>query len=51
VPEDVEDAARAAFDEPTYAALVFTIATINAWNRVAITGHSPAGHYTPGAFA
>jgi AhpD family alkylhydroperoxidase len=49
VPAGVEDAARAAFDEETYAALVFAIITINAWNRLAITGHSVAGHYQPGA--
>ena len=47
VPADVEAEARAQFDEPTYAALLFTIATINAWNRIAITGHSPAGRYRP----
>ena len=51
VPEDVEADARAAFDEPTYAALVFAIATINTWNRVAITSHRPAGGYTPGDFS
>ncbi len=49
VPADVEAEARAQFDEPTYAALVFTIATINAWNRIAITGHSEPGHYRPKA--
>ena len=43
VPADVEAEARAHFDEETYAALVFTIATINAWNRLAITSHSPPG--------
>ena len=47
VPADVEAAARQHFDEPTYAALVFTIATINAWNRLAITSHAVAGRYQP----
>jgi AhpD family alkylhydroperoxidase len=47
VPADVEAAAREHFDDATYAALVFTIATINAWNRLAITAHSPAGRYQP----
>jgi alkylhydroperoxidase family enzyme len=47
VPADVEADARAHFDDETYAALVFTIATINAWNRLAITSHSPAGRYQP----
>jgi AhpD family alkylhydroperoxidase len=45
VPEDVEAAARDAFDEEAYAALVFAIITINAWNRLAITSHSVAGEY------
>lgn len=47
VPADVEADARAAFDDETYAALVFTLATINAWNRIAITGHAEPGHYQP----
>jgi AhpD family alkylhydroperoxidase len=47
VPADVEAEARARFDEPTYAALVFLIVAINAWNRLAITSHSPAGRYQP----
>jgi AhpD family alkylhydroperoxidase len=47
VPAEVEDAARAAFDEATYANLVFAIATINAWNRLAITAHTVAGRYQP----
>jgi AhpD family alkylhydroperoxidase len=46
VPEDVEAAARDAFDDEAYAALVFAIITINAWNRLAITSHSVAGEYT-----
>ena len=45
VPADVEAAAQAQFDEATYAALVFVIVAINAWNRLAITSHSPAGVY------
>jgi AhpD family alkylhydroperoxidase len=47
VPAEVETEARAQFDERTYAALLFTIATINAWNRIAIASHAPAGHYQP----
>ena len=47
VPADVEAAARAQFDERGYAALVFTVATINAWNRLAITAHSVPGVYQP----
>jgi AhpD family alkylhydroperoxidase len=49
VPADVEADARAHFDDTAYAALVFTVATINAWNRLAITAHSPAGKYRPRA--
>jgi len=47
VPPEVESAARACFDDQSYAALVFASATINAWNRLAITAHSPAGKYQP----
>ena len=47
VPAEVEDAARAQFDEESYAVLVFTIATINTWNRVAITSHAEPGRYRP----
>jgi len=49
VPDDVEAEARAQFDEQTYAALVFTIATINAWNRISITSHAEPGVYQPRA--
>ena len=51
MPPDVEAAAREHLDETAYAALVFTLATINAWNRLAITAHSPAGRYQPKARA
>ena len=47
VPEEVEEAARRAFDPERYAALVFAIAVINAWNRIAITAHSEPGRYQP----
>jgi AhpD family alkylhydroperoxidase len=47
VPADVEAAAREHFDEQAYAALIFTVATINAWNRLAITAHSVPGVYKP----
>lgn len=45
VPAEVEAEARRVFDEETYANLIFAIATINVWNRLAISCHSPAGHY------
>ena len=47
VPEDVEAEARRLFDAESYAALVFAIALINTWNRLAITAHSEPGHYQP----
>ena len=51
VAPEIEAEARARFDEETYAALVFVIVVINAWNRLAITSHSPAGKYQPKAAA
>ena len=43
LPEDVWHAAAAVFPKPELAALVFAIASINAWNRLAIaSGASPA---------
>jgi len=47
VPEDVEREARQVFDDEEYAALVYAIVTINAWNRLAITNHSEVGSYQP----
>jgi AhpD family alkylhydroperoxidase len=47
VPREVEVEARARFGDETYAALVFVVVAINAWNRLAITSHSPAGKYQP----
>ncbi|MGN6253187.1 MAG: carboxymuconolactone decarboxylase family protein [Marmoricola sp.] len=49
VPAAVEAEARHQFGDATYAALVFAIVAINAWNRLAITGHAEPGHYTPAA--
>lgn len=49
VPADVEAAARAQFDDEQYAALVFSLATINAWNRICIAGHAVPGIYRPRA--
>ncbi|HRP68873.1 MAG TPA: carboxymuconolactone decarboxylase family protein [Turneriella sp.] len=45
VSAEVEAEARKHFDARTYANLLFTIATINVWNRLAIASHSPAGEY------
>jgi len=47
VPAELEAEARALFDDERYAALVWTIVAINAWNRLAITGHSEPGKYQP----
>jgi len=51
VPAEVEAEAKRHFDPDAYAALVWVIVTINAWNRLAITGHSEPGHYVPGQAA
>jgi AhpD family alkylhydroperoxidase len=51
VPPAVEAAAREHLDEAAYAALVFTIATINTWNRLAITSHAEPGRYRSKAHA
>ena len=51
VPAEVEAEAKRHFEPETYAALVFAIVAINAWNRLAITGHSEPGHYVPGGAA
>lgn len=47
VPPEVENEARAVFDVAEYAALVFSIVTINAWNRLTITNHTAVGDYQP----
>lgn len=44
---EVEAEAREVFDDGAYAGLVFAIAAINAWNRLAITSHAPVGSYQP----
>src|SRR5947209_16606281 len=47
VPDAVYIQAKAQFSEAELATLVFAIATINAWNRLAITFRSEAGQYQP----
>jgi AhpD family alkylhydroperoxidase len=47
VPDAVYIQAKAHFSEAELAALVIAIATINAWNRLAITFRSEAGQYQP----
>ncbi|MEV1294182.1 carboxymuconolactone decarboxylase family protein [Pseudonocardia sp. NPDC049635] len=48
VPDEVWDAAAAVFDERALTLLVTTIATINAWNRVAVTTRQVAGSHRRG---
>jgi AhpD family alkylhydroperoxidase len=47
VPDAVFERARAHFNEQELIALVFTLTTINAWNRLAITMRSEVGTYQP----
>jgi AhpD family alkylhydroperoxidase len=49
VPDAVFDRARAHFNEQELIALVFTLTTINAWNRLAITMRTEVGNYQPKA--
>jgi AhpD family alkylhydroperoxidase len=51
VSEDVWLAARKAFDDEQLAALITTIAVINAWNRLNVIVGTPAGSYQPGRHA
>ncbi|MFD0776616.1 carboxymuconolactone decarboxylase family protein [Streptomonospora algeriensis] len=47
VPEAVWQEAARHYDEPTLAALVVAISTINAWNRVAVATRMVPGSHTP----
>jgi AhpD family alkylhydroperoxidase len=47
VPDDVYAIAAAAFDDKDLAQLIGLIITINAWNRVGVTGRLEPGHYNP----
>jgi AhpD family alkylhydroperoxidase len=49
VPDAVYDQVRSQFSETELADLTFAVATINAWNRLAISARSPAGTYKPPA--
>ncbi|MEV8534994.1 carboxymuconolactone decarboxylase family protein [Streptomyces sp. NPDC051211] len=50
VPDEVYAKAAKQFEEAELAQLIAVIATINAWNRFAVTTRSVPGHYTPGMF-
>ncbi len=47
VPDEVYEEARKQFSEPELADLTLAIATINAWNRLAIAARTEAGKYQP----
>lgn len=51
VPDAEFDAARAHFSDKELTDLTWAVATINAWNRVAIAFRSEAGLYKPAAHA
>lgn len=51
VPDEVFDEARAHFSEQELVDLTMAIATINVWNRLAITFRSDVGSYQPPAHA
>jgi AhpD family alkylhydroperoxidase len=46
-PDAVYQEVRKQFNEKEIADLTFAIATINAWNRLAIAARTPAGSYQP----
>jgi AhpD family alkylhydroperoxidase len=47
VPDEVYENVRRQFSEKELADLTLAIATINAWNRIAISSRTRAGHYQP----
>ena len=51
VPDDVYDEARRYFSDEEMVKLVHSIATINVWNRFAITFEDVPGTYEPEHFA
>jgi AhpD family alkylhydroperoxidase len=48
-PDDVYEGMRQQFSEKEIADITLAIATINAWNRIAIASRTPAGNYRPAA--
>ena len=49
-PQDVYDRVKLHFSDKEIADLTWAIATINAWNRIAIAFRAKAGDYKPGQF-
>jgi AhpD family alkylhydroperoxidase len=47
VPDEVWERAKSQFNEQELTALVITVTTINAWNRLAITTRVDVGGYQP----
>ena len=47
VPDEIYEKVRAQFSEKELADLTIAIATVNAWNRLAIAGRSVPGKYRP----
>ena len=47
VPDEVYEEARQQFSEKELADLTVAVATINAWNRLAIAGRTTPGTYQP----
>lgn len=50
VPDEVYERAAKQFEERELAQLITVIATINVWNRFAVTTRMVPGHYTPGMY-
>jgi alkylhydroperoxidase family enzyme len=48
VPDEVYERVRPLFTDKELADLTLTIATINAWNRLAISARTVPGAYQPG---
>jgi AhpD family alkylhydroperoxidase len=51
VPDTVYEQARSSFSEKELADLTFAVATINAWNRLAIPSRTVPGTYQPARLA
>jgi len=49
VPDEVYESVKQHFSEKEIADLTLVVATINAWNRLAISSRTPAGNYHPRA--
>ncbi len=47
VPDEVYELAKQQFNEKELVDLTFAVITINCWNRLAITFHTPPGSYHP----